>query len=352
MYIAPVSTPPRPATTAGTHAVADDHAHDAARAGGVADARHPDGRAGTDVHQHLWPDALVEALRRRSSPPMLRGWTLHLRGEPAFEVAPGDHDAGLRAERELVAGRARVLVSLSTPLGIEELPAGQAEPLLEAWHEGAAALPRPFGHWAALRTPAPGEPHDLAALDRAAASGAAGLQVGAHLLSSPHTLERHAPLLERCTALGLPVLVHPGPVAAVAGAPAWWPAVAQYPAQLQAAWWAWTAVGRSLLPGLRIAFAAGAGLAPVHHERLAARGGPRRAVDPDVFVDTSSYGHQGIDALVRALGIDAVVLASDRPYAEPADEAVGTQLGEAALHAIAHTNPARLLGHPTGGATP
>lgn len=303
------------------------------------------------MHQHLWPAPLVDALRARSSPPMLRGWTLHLVGEPAFEVAPRDHDPALRAERDLADGRARVLVSLSTPLGIEELPATEAEPLLEAWHEGAAALPRPFDHWAAVRTPGPGEPHDLEALDRAAAGGAVGLQLGAHLLASPRALEQHAPLLQHCATLGLPVLVHPGPVPAVVDAPGWWPAVAQYPAQLQAAWWAWTAVGRSLLPGLRIAFAAGAGLAPVHHERLAARGGPRRAVDPDVFVDTSSYGHQGIDALVRALGIDAVVLASDRPYAEPADEAVGTQLGEAALHAIARTNPARLLGHPIEGAT-
>lgn len=305
-----------------------------------------------DVHQHLWPDALLEALRQRASPPMLRGWTLHLAGEAPYEVAPGDHDVRQRAERELADGRALVLVSLSTPLGIEDLPAAEAAPLLDAWHEGAADLPAPFGHWASVRTPGDGEPHDLAALDDLAARGARGLQLGAHLLSSPHALEARAPLLDRCAALGLPVLVHPGPVPAVAGAPGWWPAVAQYPAQLQAAWWAWTAEGRRLLPHLRIAFAAGAGLAPVHHERLAARGGPRRAVDPGVFVDTSSYGHQGIDALVRALGVDAVVLASDRPYAEPADAPVRTQLGEAALHAIARTNPARLLGQPTEGAIP
>ncbi len=36
-------------------------------------------------------------------------------------------------------------------------------------------------------------------------------------------------------------------------------------------------------------------------------------VDPDVFVDTSSYGAQGLDALTRALGIDSIVLGSDRP---------------------------------------
>ena len=45
-------------------------------------------------------------------------------------------------------------------------------------------------------------------------------------------------------------------------------------AQLQAAWWAWHAFGgRAEFPRLRLCFAAAAGLAPVHHERLTARGG-------------------------------------------------------------------------------
>ena len=58
------------------------------------------------------------------------------------------------------------------------------------------------------------------------------------------------------------------------------------------------------------------------------------------YVDTSSYGRQGIDALTRVLGIDVIVLGSDRPYAEPAD----AQLGDAARHAISVTNPRRLTG--------
>ena len=33
-----------------------------------------------DVHQHLWPPALLDALRARSAPPFLRGWTLSPRG--------------------------------------------------------------------------------------------------------------------------------------------------------------------------------------------------------------------------------------------------------------------------------
>jgi predicted TIM-barrel fold metal-dependent hydrolase len=149
-----------------------------------------------------------------------------------------------------------------------------------------------------------------------------------------------APVLRRCEEIGWPVLVHPGPVPRpVFGVPEWWGAVVDYPAQLQAAWWAWHAAGRSLLPDLRICFVAGAGLAPVQHERFAARSGTRFVVDPDTFVDTSSHGRQAVDALVRALGIDVVVLGSDRPYAEPAD----LHLGASAAHAIGLVNPSRLL---------
>jgi len=112
-----------------------------------------------------------------------------------------------------------------------------------------------------------------------------------------------------------------------------------YPAQLQAAWWSWHDAGRSLLPSLRIGFVAGAGLAPLHHERLHARGGRFGTVDAGVFVETSSYGPQAIDGLIRVLGIDAVIRGSDRPYALPRPFG----LGHAADQAIDVWNPRRFL---------
>jgi hypothetical protein len=110
---------------------------------------------------------------------------------------------------------------------------------------------------------------------------------------------------------------------------------------MQAAWWGWHAFGgRSAFPRLRLVFGAGAGLAPVHHERHVQRGGSDAPVDPDVFVDSSGYGPRALDALVRVLGIDALVLGSDRPYGEPLAEL----FGDAATHALRVANPARLLG--------
>ncbi len=293
-----------------------------------------------DVHQHLWPPAFVEALRRRRTGPRLVGWTLHLPGEPPYDVCAGDHDIAARAARE-EADAGLALVSLSSPLGLEDLAGDDAGELLRIWHADAAALPAPFGAWAAVSRVEP----DVDGLKQAMGQGFCGLQVPATWLATPAGLESVAPLLAVAEAHNRPVLVHPGPVGFLAAQdlPGWWPALVPYVAQLHAAWWTWHVAGRSLLPDLRICFAAGAGLAPIQHERLAARGGrltvPGRALDRGVYVDTSSYGPQAVDALIRVLGIDAIVLGSDRPYADPT--ALG--LGAAADRAITHTNPLRLL---------
>jgi hypothetical protein len=286
-----------------------------------------------DVHQHLWPGEFIDALRRRSVPPMMRAWTLYTAGEGPYEVDPAAHDPAVRLAAD--ADRAGILVSLSTPLGIEALVPDQAQPLLDAWHAGLEQLPAPFGGWASVCDREP----DLDGLTELLKNGLAGLQVSAGLLSEPAAVERLAPVLARCSELDKPVLVHPGPVRRVPTSPDWWPAVVQYSIQLQTAWWAWHVAGQSLLPDLRICFVAGAGLAPLQHERFTARGGGSFVVDPHVFVDTSSWGRQGIDNLTRALGIDPIVLGSDRPYAEPIDP----QLGAAAWRAITVTNPHRLL---------
>ena len=47
-------------------------------------------------------------------------------------------------------GLDRALLCLSSPLGIESLPRAQAQPLLDAYHEGAFALGEPFGVWGAI----------------------------------------------------------------------------------------------------------------------------------------------------------------------------------------------------------
>jgi hypothetical protein len=111
--------------------------------------------------------------------------------------------------------------------------------------------------------------------------------------------------------------------------------------QLHGAWWAWKDKGRERFPDLRVCFVALAGLGPLHGERHRARGGRGSIVDPLTFVETSSYGSQAVDAVVRVLGVDVVCHGSDRPYAPP--PRLG--FGAAALQALESVNPGRLLAH-------
>jgi hypothetical protein len=294
--------------------------------------------ASIDIHQHLWPESLLRALERRREPPMLlrtgAGWALRLAGEAEALVDLGDHDPDHRAALAAADGFDRVLIAPSVPLGIEELPAGEAEPLLAAYHEGVAALPAPFGAWAAVGLDAP----DVPALARLLDDRFAGACVSADALADPAGYDHLGPALELLERRDLPLLVHPGPAAAPPGVPPWWSALTNYVASMQAAWYAFIAWGRGAHPRLRICFAMLAGLAPLHRERLTARGG-QAGSDAGVFLDVSSYGDRAVDAVVREIGVDQLVLGSDRPVVEHRE----LTLGDAVRAAIHERNPQRLL---------
>jgi predicted TIM-barrel fold metal-dependent hydrolase len=290
-----------------------------------------------DVHQHLWPAEFIDRLRARNVAPYLDGWTLHTPGEAPYEVDPATHEVDKRVALEQDEGTTLVGLSLSSPLGIEQL--GDLE-LLDAWHTGTAVLPEPFKAWASVNLLEP----DLHGLESLLTKGFLGLQLPAHVLRTPAAWAELGDLLALAERLNKPILVHPGvPVPPGEDLPDWWAPVADYTLQLQAAWWAWHAFGgRTTYPLLRLCFVAAAGLAPVHHERLAARGGRLGTIDPNLYVDTSSYGPQGIDAVARVLGIDQVVHGTDRPYAGTVD----LRQGDAATAVIRHDNPNRLLYGP------
>jgi predicted TIM-barrel fold metal-dependent hydrolase len=308
--------------------------------------------ARVDIHQHLWPERLIDELSRRDRPPIIRKagarWRLRIEAEPDHLFDLSQHDADLRARLLGGEGIDRAVISLSTPLGIERLPADEAEPLLESYHAGVLELGEPFAAWAStrLRSPDPGRVDG--ALDR----GFVGLALPAGALGSRDGLVRCRPLLSRLEARGAPLFVHPGPdplEIRVEGKgantdPTWWPAMTTYVAQMNAAWHAFAAWGRLSHPTLRVVFAMLAGGAPLHHERYLARGGPGAAISaPEIFYDTSSYGRRALDATVRAVGIDQLVYGSDRPVVDPPPPNL---LGDAAADAMLQRNPARALGAP------
>jgi predicted TIM-barrel fold metal-dependent hydrolase len=114
-----------------------------------------------------------------------------------------------------------------------------------------------------------------------------------------------------------------------------------YVADMQAAWLAWAAWGRAAHPRLKVLFAMLAGAAPLHAERLAARGGPAEAIHDELtYFDVSSYGPRTVDAMLRVVGVDRLVYGSDAPVIEPLPL---DGLGESVAHALGTANPARLL---------
>lgn len=328
------------------------------------------GTGSVDVHQHLWTPEFVDALRRRAAaplpvPPYLvvedDAWTYHGPGAAPLRVDPAAHDVAARLADLDRDGVACAVVAQSSGLGVEWLPSKEATDVLDAYHAGAAALPDRFAHWAATGLVEP----DPAAVGTALDGGAVGLELPATALVTPSGWEDVAPLLEVLQERDAALLVHPGiapgpspapaPTPSPQGVPSWWTPVVDYVGQMHAAWYAFRVAGRALAPRLRVCFALLAGLAPLHGERVRARstvpgaepgeGVDRGRVDPSTFVETSSYGPRAVDAVVRVLGVDVVVLGSDAPYAA-APGSFG--LGEAGEAVVRHANPLRLLGDRFG----
>jgi hypothetical protein len=299
-----------------------------------------------DVHQHLLSEPLIAALARRRRPPALvrrrGGWTFRVAGEPDSVLSFEATDAELRGEELRREKIDRALVALSSALGVEMLPAEEATPLLEAHHQGLDALPARFGGWGAVQLEAP----DPAEVDAAIASGCAGISLPAAALATPEALERVGPLLARLELREAPLFVHPGPVAqsdgskTTASLPPWWPALTDYVAQMQAAWFAFLHAGRCAHPRLRVLFAMLAGGAPLQLERYAVRGGTA-APEPDrlVYYDTSSYGPRMLGAMVDAVGSAQLVYGSDRPVLDRGAPRLDGELGQA----LRSANPHRLL---------
>jgi len=310
-----------------------------------------------DVHQHLWTEPLLAALAVRSELPFVReehGLTvLYLAAERPYVIDLAGEGHAERAALLELDGVDRALLCLSSPLGIEWLPRAQALALIDAYHDGALALGDPFGVWGAIALDRPNG-DDVEAL---LARGCAGLALPAGALASVEAVASLQPVLARLESLGAPLLVHPGPglptgpgeADASLADPLWWPALTDYVAGMQAAWLAFVTCGHPAHPRLRVIFSMLAGLAPLHCERLRARGGSiPRGHDPLIFYETSSYGPAAVRALAQAVGADQLLYGSDRPIVGPGELAAGGVLdwqaigaaSERAFGAVARAVPA------------
>jgi predicted TIM-barrel fold metal-dependent hydrolase len=276
-----------------------------------------------DVHQHLWPPELVDALRARSEPPRLRGDVLELpSGTFTLDVSTHDPEARIAAlDRDGID-----VAVLSCPPSLE-----LDTELVEIYHETI------------LDVVAGSNGRFLALACGTVLDGFAGACVAAGAVVEP---EASAALFSELERGGGILFVHPGADSTKPDAPAWWPAVVGYTAQMQAAYAAWLAMGVDRWPNLRVVFAILAGGAPIQLERLASRGLDTRAVlHENIFLDTASYGGRALSLALATYGVGQIVYGSDWPVidSEPTLHAVRS-FGQAVTDAVCSDTPTRLLG--------
>jgi len=282
------------------------------------------------MHQHLWPESLVEALAERRSPPLLHDNTLVLEAEGAFEIDPAVYGAEARIANLDRAGIDVAVVSCPPTLGIDDLDEGEADELRRAYHEGArAAVAASGGRLLALSM---GRPED----------GFVGAMVAADDLDD---LDRIAPVLDELEQRGAFVMVHPCGARLPKGAPAWWAPVVDYTAQMQRAYAAWLADGVERWPDLRIVFSILAGGAPFQLERMQARGFDiSKSLRPTIYLEASSYGRRALELCLATFGARQIVYGSDSPVIDcclTLDHV--RSFGQAATQALCQDNPTTIL---------
>jgi hypothetical protein len=290
-----------------------------------------------DLHQHLWPEAFVAALRERGVPPRLEGDALVTR-EGRFAVDLAQHDPERRL-RTLDRDEIDVAVlSLQPTLGLGWLSPEESERLEETWIEGVQELAGTSDGRFLAFSPARLRP------------GVVGVSIGASALLG---LDASASLLDEVERSGRLLFVHPDPAERDgahpdqdgARRPPWWDWVVGYPAQMQAAYFAWLADGRRRWPRLRLLFAILAGGAPLQLERLARRGiDVRSALDPNVHFDVATYGRRAIELCVETFGVTQLAYGSDVPVVESAETLDAVRGFGDSVARILHTEtPTRLL---------
>jgi hypothetical protein len=283
-----------------------------------------------DVHQHLWPQGFVAALRARDAPPFIDGGALTTHeGRHAIELA--DHDVAARM-RTLDRDEIDVAVlSLQTSLGFEALPPDERHALETTWVEGV------------LELVATSEGRLLAFSPSIVRSGFAGVSLGSSVLTD---LDGASSVFDDAEASGTVVFVHPDAGRSAGGArPPWWDWVTGYPARMQEAYLAWLAFGRERWPSLRVLFAMLAGGGPFQLERLARRGvDVRSALDPNTFFEVSTHGRRAIELCVQTFGVGQLAYGSDTPVVDsrPTLDAV-RGFGDAVTHVLQTDTPSSLL---------
>jgi predicted TIM-barrel fold metal-dependent hydrolase len=283
-----------------------------------------------DIHQHLWPQEFVAALRARTTPPLLSGGELvTVEGRFPIELAAHEPDVRVRAlDRD---GIDIAVLSLQSTLGFERLQAPERDELEELWATEMREIVSAAGG------------RFLALAPSRVRGGFAGISVGASTLLD---LDRASPVLDAASEQDSVVFVHPeasSPPAATE--PSWWAWALGYTAQMQAAYLSWLGSGRDRWPTLKVVFAILAGGAPFQLERLTHRGEDvRSSLDPNTFFDVATYGRRAIELVIETFGVHQLVYGSDTPVVDPRRTLDAVRgFGDSVTYVLQSETPSALL---------
>lgn len=283
-----------------------------------------------DIHQHLWPERFVAALRSRTTPPLLSRDELVTR-EGRFAVDLTSHEPEARIRTLDRDGIDVAVLSLQPSLGLDALSTDERDELEELWAEEMLGLVSASGG------------RFLALAPSRVRGGFAGISVGT---SSLLDLDRAGPVLDAAAEHGCLVFVHPevgGPP--VEGQLSWWEWAVGYPAQMQAAYLSWLGSGRERWPTVRTVFAILAGGAPFQLERLTHQGvDVRSSLDPNTFFDVATYGRRAIELLIETFGVGQLVYGSDTPVVDPRPTLDAVRgFGDSVAYVLQTETPSALL---------
>jgi aminocarboxymuconate-semialdehyde decarboxylase len=320
-----------------------------------------------DVHAHVIPPVLVEAMRKGNAPDEIRldrvdgaPWVEHRQGY-RYPLLAAFHDVAARLEAMDRAGVDHALLSVAPPLFLYWIDPSEAADAARTVNDAVRAMarqaPERFSAMATLPLQNPDEA--VAELRRCSSLGFVAAQIGPHCEGVPLDGSELRPVLRAAAEAELPLVLHPYYVGGSTGLDDF------YLTNLQGNPWQ-TAVSASRLilsgtldelPELACVLVHGGGHLPYQIGRLdhGHRVRPEAALPrrmPSEYLrrfhyDTLTHNPRVLGWLLDQVGGDRVLFGTDTPFdmggGPLAEQLLGLQLREDVLAAVAHRNAERLF---------
>jgi aminocarboxymuconate-semialdehyde decarboxylase len=320
-----------------------------------------------DVHAHVVPPVLVDAMRTGGAPDGIRldrtagtPWVEHRQGY-RYPLLPAFHDVEARIATMDGTGVDHALLSAAPPLFLYWIDASEAADAARTVNDAVLDMEReaPERFSAVATLPLQDPDAAVAELRRCASLGFVAAQIGPHCEGTPLDGDELRPVLRAAVETGLPLILHPYYVGSSDGLDEF------YLTNLQGNPWQ-TAVSASRLilsgaldelPSLDCVLVHGGGHLPYQIGRLdhghrvrpeAAR--PRQA--PSEYLrrfhyDTLTHSPRATGWLLDQVGSDRVLFGTDTPFdmggGTLAEQLHGLKLPGDVLAAVAHGNAKRLF---------